>query len=232
MPVWQAASLGFGQALAGSGQQVEAIKVMEDFLNRYKKSGYVIEVNLSLSRCYAENGKKEIDNFLNKNKKSSQVTAVMVMGHSYDEIVMMGIIKESNPQETKADFEKSYKEAKLNFDKAFAAMSKVRQYARDPEMMVKADVEMAAIQVLMGDKMGALASYQRILLFSDPSNARVRPHVEEAFESSLPLFRETARFADLLEACETYLKQFPQGQFVEKARQARNEAKAKLAAGK
>ncbi|MEI8351731.1 MAG: hypothetical protein WCG36_05395, partial [bacterium] len=79
---------------------------------------------------------------------------------------------------------------------------------------------------------GALASYQRILLFTDTSNPKVRPHYEQAFESSLPLFKETARFADLLEACETYLKQFPQGQFSAKARQSRDEAKAKLAAGK
>ena len=186
VPLWQAASLGFGQALAGAGQNAEAVKVMEDFLNKYKKSGYIIDINLTLSRSYAEVAKQEGD--AQKKKQS--------------------------------------------FDKAFAAMSKVRQYARDPEMMVKADVEMAAIQELMGDKMGALASYQRILLFTDPSNVKVRPHVEQAFDCSLPLFRETGRYADMLEACETYLKQFPQGQFNTKARQARDDAKAKMAAGK
>jgi TolA-binding protein len=186
VPVWQAASLGYGQSLAGAGQHAEAIKVLEEFLNKYKKSGYIIEINLTLSRSYAEVAKLEAD--AQKRKQA--------------------------------------------FDKAFSAMSKVHQYARDPEMKVKADVEMAAIQVLMGDKLGALASYQRILLFTDPSNAKVRTHVEQAFDSSLPLFRETTRFADMLEACETYLKQFPQGQYNSKARQARDEAKAKLAAGK
>jgi TolA-binding protein len=186
VPLWQAATLGYGQTLLGSGQYAEAVKVFEDFLNKYKKSGYVIEVNLAMSRSYGEVAKLEAD----AAKK------------------------------------------KAAFDKALGAMSKVRQYARDPEMMVKADVEMAAIQVLMGDTFGALASYQRILLFTDTSNPKVRPHYEQAFGSSLPLFKETARFADLLEACETYLKQFPQGQFSAKARQSRDEAKAKLAAGK
>ena len=185
VPLWQAATVGYGQALGGAGRNDEAVTVFEDFLKKYGKSGYMIEVNLSLSRCYAEVAKKE-----------------------------------SDPAK-----------GKQNFDKAFAAMSKVRQYAKDPEMMVKADVEMAAIQVLMGDKMGALASYQRILLFTDPSNPKVRPYVEQAFENSLPLFRENARFADMLEACETYLKQFPQGTFSAKARQSRDEAKAKMAAG-
>ena len=186
IPLWQAATVGLGQALMGAGDNAEAAKVMEDFLDKYKKSGFVIDVNLALSRCYAEIAKKETD----------------------------------------------AAKAKQYFDKAFGAMSKVRQYARDPEMMVKADVEMAAIQVMMGDKLGALASYQRILLFSDPSNLKVRPHVEQAFEQSLPLFKDTERYQDMLETCETYAKQFPQGLYIVKARQCRDEAKAKLATGK
>ena len=186
VPVWQAATLGYAQSLASDGQNGEAVTVMEDFLKKYQKSGYIVEVNLTLSRCYAEIAKKETD----------------------------------------------AQKSKANFDKALAAMSKVRQYAREPEMLVKADVEMAAIQGLQGEKKESLASYQRILLFTDPSVVKVRPHYEQAFANSLPLFIETAKYADLLEACETYLKQFPQGQFNEKARQYRDEAKAKLAAGK
>lgn len=186
VPLWQAATLGYGQALSGAGKYDEAIKVLEDFLEKYKKSGYVIDVNLMLSRCYAEMAKKETD----PNK------------------------------------------AKQLFDKAFGAMSKVRQYARDPEMMIKADIEMAVIQVLMGDKMGALASYQKVLFFADPSNVKVRPHIEQAFDSIVPLLRETARYADMLEVSETYLKQFPQGQYNAKARQCRDEAKTKMVTGK
>ena len=66
----------------------------------------------------------------------------------------------------------------------------------------------------------------------DPSNVKVRPHVETAFDRSLPLFRETGKIDGLQEACETYIKQFPQGQFIAKARQGRDEAKAKLASGR
>lgn len=182
---WQAATLGLGQSLTGAGANDEAVKVFEDFLTKFPKSGYLVDVNLALSRCYAEIAKKEAD----------------------------------------------AQKAKLSFDKAFGAMSKVRQYSRDPEMRIKADVEMAAIQVLKGDKLAALASYQKILLFGDPSNAKVRPFIEQAFERSLPLFRETVRYADMLEAAETYLKQFPQGIYIVKARQSRDEAKAKLATG-
>ncbi len=186
VPLWQGATVAMGWALAGAGKFEEAVKVLEDFLRKYQKSGYVIDVNLALSRCYAELAKKL-----------------------------------SDPQQSKDLFKK-----------AFSAMGKVRQYSREPDMMVKADIEMAGIQVLMGDKMGALASYQRILLFVDPSNVKVRPHVETAFDRSLPLFRETGKMDGLQEACETYIKQFPQGQFIVKARQGRDEAKAKLASGR
>jgi TolA-binding protein len=184
--LWQAATVGLGKAQVGAGQYEDAIKDFEAFLEKYKKSYYVIEVNLSLSRCYAEMAKKTTDPV----------------------------------------------KAKELFNKAFGAMSKVRQYAREPEMMVKADLELAGIQVLMDDKMGAMASYQRILLFADANNAKVRPHIESAFERSLPLFRDINKFDGMLEACDNYMKQFPQGLFIVKARQGRDEAKARLASGR
>jgi len=161
---------------------------------------------------------KVLEDFLTKFPKSSYMVAVnLCLSRSYAEVAK----KEVDAQKSKQ-----------LFDKAYRAMSKVRQYAKDDlEMMARADVEMAAIQVLMGDKLGALASYQRILLFFDPSNIKARPHVEQAFDRSLVLFRETGRYNDMLEACETYLKQFPQGQFVAKARAGRDEAKSKLASG-
>lgn len=161
---------------------------------------------------------KVLEDFLTKFPKSSYMVAVnLCLSRAYAEV---------------AKKEVDAKKSKQLFDKAFRAMSKVRQYAKDDlEMMARADVEMAAIQVLMGDKLEALASYQRILLFFDPSNIKARPHVEQAFDRSLVLFRETGRYNDMLEACETYLKQFPQGQFGAKARASRDEAKSKLASG-
>ncbi len=161
---------------------------------------------------------KVLEDFLTKFPRSSYMVSVnLCLSRAYAEVAK----KEPDAQKSKQ-----------LFDKAYRAMSKVRQYAKDDlDMMARADVEMAAIQVLMGDKLGALASYQRILLFFDPSNMKARPHVEQAFERSLALFRETGRYTDMLEACETYLKHFPQGLFVTKARAGRDEAKSKLASG-
>lgn len=182
--LWQVATVGLGKAQLGAGQYEAAVKEFEAFLEKYPKSFNMIEVNLMLSRAYAELGKKTAD-----------------------------------PAR-----------AKELFNKSFAAMSKVRQFAREPEMMIKTDLELAGIQVMMDDKRAALASYQRILLFADANNPKVRPHIETAFGRSLPMFRDVGMFDGMLEACENYMKNFPQGLHIVKARQGRDEAKAKLAA--
>ena len=77
-----------------------------------------------------------------------------------------------------------------------------------------------------------MASLVKILDFADYSNMKVRPYVEKAFEAALPLMKELGRYKDMIETCETYLKQFPQGRLVNKARQGRDDAKTTLATGR
>lgn len=187
LPVLQASTVGYAQALDGAGELEASINVYTNFLAKFAKSGYVIEINLALSRAYAELAKKAL------------------------------------PDEARA---------KPLFDKSYVAMGKVRQYAREPEMLVNADYEMALIQLMQADKMGAMASLVKILDFADYNNMKVRPVVEKAFDAALPLMKELGRFKDMIESCELYLKQFPQGQFVNKARQGRDDAKTRLATGR
>ncbi|MEI6168827.1 MAG: tetratricopeptide repeat protein [bacterium] len=185
--VLQAATVGYAQSLGGVREFDAAINVYTNFLAKNPKSGYVIEINLALSRAYAEVAKKSMPDL---------------------------------------------KAAKPYFDKAYLAMGKVRQYAREPEMLVNADYEMALIQLMQGEKLPAMASFVKILDFADYSNMKVRPVVENAFEAALPLMKELERYKDMIEACETYLKQFPQGRLVNKARQGRDDAKTRLATGR
>jgi tetratricopeptide (TPR) repeat protein len=185
--VLQAATVGYAQSLGGVREFDAAINVYTNFLAKNPKSGYVIEINLALSRAYAEVAKKSMPDL---------------------------------------------KAAKPYFDKAYLAMGKVRQYAREPEMLVNADYEMALIQLMQGEKMPAMASFVKILDFADYSNMKVRPVVENAFEAALPLMKELERYKDMIESCETYLKQFPQGRLVNKARQGRDDAKTRLATGR
>lgn len=185
--VVQAATVGYAQALGGVGEFDAAINVYTNFLNKNAKSGYVIEINMALSRAYGELAKKALPDV---------------------------------------------KTAKPYFDKAYIAMGKVRQYARDPDVLINADYEMALIQLMQDDKMGAMASFTKILDFADYSNMKVRPYVEKAFDAALPLMKDLGRYKDMIEACETYLKQFPQGRWVNKARQGRDDAKTRLATGR
>jgi len=186
-PIMQAATVGYAHALGGAGEYDAAINVYTNFLNKNAKSGYVIEINLALSRDYAELAKK-----------------------------IMPDVKNAKPY----------------FDQAYIAMGKVRQYARDPEMLIKSEYEMALIQLMQDDKMGAMASFSKILDFADYSNMKVRPYIEKAFDAALPLMKDLGRHKDMIEASETYLKQFPQGGFVNKARQGRDDAKTRLATGR
>ncbi len=183
----QAATVGYAQSLGGLSEYDAAINVYTNFLNKNAKSGYVIEVNLALSRAYGALAEKALPD---------------------------------------------RKVSKPLFEKAYGAMGKARQYAREPEMLIKADYEMALIQIMQDDKMGAMASLSKILDFADYSNMKVRPYIEKAFDAGLPLMKELGRYKDMIEASETYLKQFPQGQFVNKARQGRDDAKTRLATGR
>ncbi len=187
VPIVHAATVGYGQALGGAGEYEAAINIYTNFLSKNPKSGYVVEINLALSRDFAELAKK-----------------------------LMPDVKQAKPY----------------FDQAYIAMGKVRQYARDPEMLINSEYEMALIQLMQDDKMGAMASFTKILDFGDYSNMKVRPYIEKAFNSALPVMKDLGRYKDMIEACETYLKQFPQGRFVDKARQGRDDAKTRLATGR
>jgi tetratricopeptide (TPR) repeat protein len=185
--VVQAATVGYAQSLGGLREFDAAIDVYTNFLSKNAKSGYTIEINLALSRAYAELAKK-----------------------------LMPDLKAAKPY----------------FDKSYAAMGKVRQYAREPDKLVEADYEMALIQLMQDEKKQAMASLVKILDFADYSNIKVRPHVENAVEAALPLMKELERYQDMMDVCELYLKQFPKGRLVNKARQGRDDAKSRLTAGR
>lgn len=185
--VLQAATVGYAQALGGVREYETTVNICTNFLAKYPRSGYVIEVNLTLSRAFAELGRKAMPDL---------------------------------------------KAAKPYFDKSYSAMGKVRQYAKQPEMLVSADYEMALIQLMQDEKLPAMASFIKILDFADASNIKVRPIIENAFEAALPLMKDLGRYKDMIDACETYLKQFPQGRLVNKARQGRDDAKTRLATGR
>jgi len=154
-----------------------------------------------------------LEELLAKYKKSGYtIQASLLLSRAYAELAQ----KETDAKK-KTDL----------FNKAIKAMNTARDFAKDPDVLASADIELAAIQLLMGNKTAALASYQRLLLLGNVNDSKVRPFIEIAFEKAMPLCIESGRFSDVMDACETYLAAFPQGRLVAQARQWRDQMTAK-----
>jgi len=107
---------------------------------------------------------------------------------------------------------------KTNFCKqAIAAQVTYRQYLKEPGAIAEADMEMAKIQLAMGENRKMLATYQRVFDLK-PVDVPTVACIEDAFEKMVPLFLENKRFDDAIEAIDYYLKKFPKGGHVADAR--------------
>ncbi|MEI6970887.1 MAG: tetratricopeptide repeat protein, partial [bacterium] len=108
------------------------------------------------------------------------------------------------------------------FNKSVRAMNVVRDYllkvTKDKTALIEAELELATIQILKGDKDKAAATYLRAFMFGDPVDVRQRAVMESAFELGTPILRDLEKFEDVRDNCETYIKQFPQGRAIGRAR--------------
>ena len=116
----------------------------------------------------------------------------------------------------------------IAFMKAASAIHQARKFIKDAGFNARADYETARLQLLEGKKNEAMASYVRIILLRDPSDAKVAPWYERAVEDGLPLMIEMGRYGDAVESGEAYLKGFPQGRLQGQVRQWRDQAKVKM----
>jgi tetratricopeptide (TPR) repeat protein len=114
------------------------------------------------------------------------------------------------------------------FNKAIGAINTARKFIKDTDLRARADFETAHIELLMGNKDEAQASFVRILLLMDPSNAKVAVWFEKALQEGVPLLLEMGSYSDVVDGCEAYLKACPQGKLADKARQWRDSAKVKM----
>lgn len=103
------------------------------------------------------------------------------------------------------------------FKQAIAAQATYRQYLKEPGALAEADMAMAQIQLVMGEKRKMLATYQRVFDLKPVDSATVAC-IEDAFEKMVPLLQENKRFDDAIEAIDYYLKKFPKGRHVVDAR--------------
>jgi TolA-binding protein len=112
------------------------------------------------------------------------------------------------------------------FNKGIGYLNKARRLM-DKDMRPQADLKVAAIQMLQGKTDDAIASYMRLLLTTDLNSPAVRPFVEEAFIKVQPLLIDKQSFQDVIDNCEMYLINFPQGTWLKQAREWRSQMQMK-----
>lgn len=117
------------------------------------------------------------------------------------------------------------------YQEAVDALADVFNYGRDQEQLDRATFALAEVQRLHGDLSGALASYQRLALLSDPSKPELRVRIGESILASIAIATELSRWQDVVDACDQYTKLFPLGDKVEEVTRTRRDAVLKLAAG-
>ena len=103
-------------------------------------------------------------------------------------------------------------------------MRDVFQRATDQVLISKATIELASIQFAQGDKAGALASYQRLVLLGKYEDPAIRPLLREAILRSVELFQSMGRWQDVIENADRYTSEFPSADRIEEVRRIRAEA--------
>ena len=118
------------------------------------------------------------------------------------------------------------------FNVAETALADImQQFANKPAIFTRANLDLAKMQLDGGQKDKALASYQRVAMLSDPTNADLAPMVEEAYREAVRLGMDLRRYTDVIQNSEEYEKAFPSGKYLDETRRARTEAKTKTSGG-
>ena len=113
--------------------------------------------------------------------------------------------------------------------------SKARETLREVSILgskvdgMKADLRIAKIQVLEGEKESALASLMRIGLFGDASKKEQVELIGNALSEASTLAKELGKFTQLKQIAEGYIASFPSGPEVSQMRKYINEANIRLA---
>ena len=117
------------------------------------------------------------------------------------------------------------------YKNAIGALNAARRYLKEPGPIAESGLTMANIQLAMGDRKKALASYQRVFELTRPADPKAIAAMEEAFAKMTPMFLEAKRYDVALEAIESYLKLFPKGRYVVEANSWKSQIPNSAASG-
>ncbi len=118
-----------------------------------------------------------------------------------------------------------------NFLAASQSLSDIFRFSNDPIQINQASLKLAEVQLKAGDKTGALASYQRVALLSDPNKQEQRPYIEQALRAGIGVALEIGRHQEAVESCDQYLKLYPTSEKVPEVRRQRAEASLRASTG-
>ncbi len=127
------------------------------------------------------------------------------------------------------------------FNKAVELMRRAAQFAQDSGVQTQLEVAVARVlerraeaEARFGSstrarefKNEALAAYQTIMMFRDPSDVDVAPHMQEAFSRALPMMIELERWQDVFDDAQAYLEHFPNGRYASDMRAAITSARTR-----
>ncbi|MBT3191940.1 MAG: tetratricopeptide repeat protein [Verrucomicrobia bacterium] len=125
------------------------------------------------------------------------------------------------------------------FDEGVVAMKRARKFAKAAGKKTELDVGVARIferksaaETQFGDaakaeqyRNDAVAAYQAVIMFQNPDDETVAPHLEDAYFYCLPLLLEMERWDDALQDADRYIKDFPKGKHTLKVRQYQSKAR-------
>lgn len=118
----------------------------------------------------------------------------------------------------------SHKELE-NYARALTALSDILRMSQDNIVNQRAQYLMGEIQRLQGNKVEALATFQRIALLQNPENKQLRPIIEDSLLQSLELMMERELYEDVDDVASQFLGDFSESEHVERVRRTRADAR-------
>jgi len=123
---------------------------------------------------------------------------------------------------------RAYKQQK-RFPDAMIALREVFLKASDqPELWLKANMDLGEVYEAKGEGLEALSSYSRVALLGNADDAQMRAVVENATLRAIRLAKNLGRWQDAFDMCEQYLETFPRGDHVVQCRDWKAEIRANL----
>jgi len=125
------------------------------------------------------------------------------------------------------------------FNEAVLAMKRARKFSKDHGTQAELDVGLARIfefksaaerefgtpEKADAYRNDAVAAYQSVIMFRDPKDADVAPHLQDAYLYCLPLMMEMERWDDVAQDADNYIRDFQHGKHIRKIRQFKNKAR-------